>query len=698
MSCGKHRLAALAAFAGSIVLLGAAAGNAAAAGIAAGSTPQGYTVFFEAAPGVANNLTVTQSGNSITFSDPDESFTGCGATGGTTGTCTAPGGTDVAIISIDLGNMDDAALSLASPTLETRWLDAGGDDAIAGGPAPDRFRSDAGDDDYSGGGGQDSIDFRSSVLPVTVTLDGVANDGLPGESDNVRSTVEDVIGSPVADSLTGSSGPNTLIGWDGADDLVGGGGDDDLAGHRDISCTQADPDGANDSLSGGDGNDWLNGCAGNDLLVGGAGPDSLRGGPGRDTASYDDHPEAVEVWIGDGPNDGNDTDGPFSARDDVHADVEGVIGTSGNDRLTGDGGDNLLDGAGGDDQLWGKTGADDLRGGAGSDIVLDYILTLSGVTITLDDLANDGPDGDNVRPDVETVIGGEGNDTIVGSAGNNRLFGGRGNDHLDGGLGADELHGGANADELLAADGVVDTVIDCGDDAGDSATVDFNDPATVGCETENRAAPPAPPPDGSGSGGTPGGGTTGGAGTGTINPPSPIPGTDPAPVISSFAISRKRFAVGRRATAVTAGKRRVPAGTVFRYALSEDARVAIRIDKLVAGVRLRASGQSRCVVSTRRNRARLLRELKQLPSVRNLKGNSRKRALAREQRRRRCSALKRAGTLNRAGKAGANRLSFTGRIGRRALSRGAYKATITAANASGGKSRPRALRFWIVRR
>ena len=458
--------AVLVTFAASLAMLGAAAGNATAAGIAAGSTPQGYTVFFEAAPGVENNLTVTQSGNSITFSDPGESFTGCGSAGGTTGTCTAPGGTDVAIISIDLGNMDDAALSLA--TVETRWFDGGGNDAIASGSGDDQFRHDGGNDDYGGGGGRDTIDFRSSTLPVTVTLDGIANDGLAGESDNVRPTVEDMIGSSHADSLTGSSGVNRFLGWDGADVLVGGGGDDILSGHIDIGCTAPEPPGnESDSLFGGDGSDVLRPCGGDDLLVGGSGADTLSGGSGRDIVSYADHPDAVEIWIGDGPNDGNDTDGPFSARDDVQADVEGVVGTSGNDRLTGDGGDNLLDGAGGDDQLWGKTGADDLRGGAGNDIVLDYILALSGVTVRLDNLANDGPDGDNVRSDVETVIGGEGNDTIVGSAGNNRLFGGRGNDHLDGGLGADELHGAAGADELLAADGVVDTVIDCGDDAGD---------------------------------------------------------------------------------------------------------------------------------------------------------------------------------------------------------------------------------------
>jgi hypothetical protein len=56
------------------------------------------------------------------------------------------------------------------------------------------------------------------------------------------------------------------------------------------------------------------------------------------------------------------------------------------------------------------------------------------------------------------------------------------------------------------------------------------------------------------------------------------------------------------------------------------------------------------------------------------------------------------GTLKRASHKGANRIAFSGRIGRRALKPGRYVATITAADASGKRSAPRTLRFTVVKR
>jgi hypothetical protein len=47
--------------------------------------------------------------------------------------------------------------------------------------------------------------------------------------------------------------------------------------------------------------------------------------------------------------------------------------------------------------------------------------------------------------------------------------------------------------------------------------------------------------------------------------------------------------------------------------------------------------------------------------------------------------------------AGANRIPFTGRIGRRALARGRYVATLVATDAAGNASRPRTVRFRVVR-
>jgi VCBS repeat protein/FG-GAP repeat protein len=55
------------------------------------------------------------------------------------------------------------------------------------------------------------------------------------------------------------------------------------------------------------------------------------------------------------------------------------------------------------------------------------------------------------------------------------------------------------------------------------------------------------------------------------------------------------------------------------------------------------------------------------------------------------------GTLRRAGRAGANRVAFSGRIGRRALRRGTYRLTATATDPAGNRSRPRTTRFRVVR-
>ncbi|HET6448265.1 MAG TPA: hypothetical protein VFG31_04075, partial [Conexibacter sp.] len=52
--------------------------------------------------------------------------------------------------------------------------------------------------------------------------------------------------------------------------------------------------------------------------------------------------------------------------------------------------------------------------------------------------------------------------------------------------------------------------------------------------------------------------------------------------------------------------------------------------------------------------------------------------------------------LSRAGRAGANAIPFNGRIGRRALAPGRYRATLTA-TAAGSAGPPRSVGFTVVR-
>ena len=147
-------------------------------------------------------------------------------------------------------------------------------------------------------------------------------------------------------------------------------------------------------------------------------------------------------------------------------------------------------------------------------------------------------------------------------------------------------------------------------------------------------------------------------------PPPPPPPPDAPVVVSDASMLRTRFAVGAGPTALFAARRRrPPRGTELRYTLSEPAQVRIAFERLLPGRRV---GRS-C------------------------------RALSRRVRRyRRCTRAVPVGTLLRRGLMGRNRTAFSGRIGRRALRRGNYRATITATDTGGNTSVPRRLTFTIV--
>src|SRR5215216_7254342 len=82
----------------------------------------------------------------------------------------------------------------------------------------------------------------------------------------------------------------------------------------------------------------------------------------------------------------------------------------------GDGSDNLS-GNGGSDTLDGQLGADNLTGGDGTGIDRVIYPRFNAVTVTIDDVANDGElgEGDNVRSDNEQVEGSIAGDSLTGS-------------------------------------------------------------------------------------------------------------------------------------------------------------------------------------------------------------------------------------------------------------------------------------------
>jgi len=72
------------------------------------------------------------------------------------------------------------------------------------------------------------------------------------------------------------------------------------------------------------------------------------------------------------------------------------------------------------------------------------------------------------------------------------------------------------------------------------------------------------------------------------------------------------------------------------------------------------------------------------------------RPTARLRKARRCTRHRTIGTLSRAAGSGPNSLRFSGRLGKRTLRRGAYRAVITATDAAGNRSARRTARFRIV--
>jgi Ca2+-binding RTX toxin-like protein len=141
-----------------------------------------------------------------------------------------------------------------------------------------------------------------------------------------------------------------------------------------------------------------------------------------------------------------------------------VTAGNGNDTLNGGEANDRLFGEAGDDQIVGNLGGDAISGGAGSDATLFDDRRRPLVITVGDGRANDGEtltdslgrlvsEGDDVRGDVEIIVGGSDDDFIAGDALANTLFGGDGDDTLRGGRGNDVLVGEIGSDLLLGDDG-----------------------------------------------------------------------------------------------------------------------------------------------------------------------------------------------------------------------------------------------------
>ncbi|WP_241696568.1 cadherin domain-containing protein [Stenotrophomonas sp. SAM-B] len=180
--------------------------------------------------------------------------------------------------------------------------------------------------------------------------------------------------------LGGGDGNDTINGTAGKDWLTGNGGDDVIDGGQGVDLLMGND--GNDTLRGGADNDVLYGGQGDDLLHGGAGADTLFGGGGVDIASYAGSVGVRAYLEGTFANTGD-------AKGDVYSSIDGLEGSSGDDRLGGSVGADVLRGGGGSDVLYGGEGDDtyEYNVGDGNDQIFEGAFALEEVVTSAGDVA-----------------------------------------------------------------------------------------------------------------------------------------------------------------------------------------------------------------------------------------------------------------------------------------------------------------------
>ncbi|MFA6789572.1 MAG: calcium-binding protein, partial [Arcobacteraceae bacterium] len=451
-----------------------------------------------------NNTIIGGSGSDVV--DYSNASFGVNVSLNNTGTGTANIGSQAdsldGIENIIGSNYSDTLISTDTNNISNTFWGGIGNDTLDGGSGNDYLYGQSGDDkfiassgiDFIDGGSDsevygDTIDFTNIAAKIVLTLAEDGNEARSYENGVISHriyNIENIIASNLDSTLSGNSKNNTLIGGTGNDTLSGGAGTNYLDGGLGINTVNYSSasssvtvdlskntvqevylEGATtvkdtliniqnvigsihkDIITGNSASNSLFGGLGDDTLVGSAGNDTLDGGDGIDVASYENATDDLNIDLGSASVSINATYGT-----DTFISIEGAIGGSGNDTITGTTSSNVLIGGAGNDTLLpnGNNGSDELDyidGGTGVDFVSFNFGDSTSVTLDLADSAIQNTGKGRVQIiNVENVEGGTGADKLYGNSSDNVLEGNAGNDTLAGRAGNNTLDGGADFDTV----------------------------------------------------------------------------------------------------------------------------------------------------------------------------------------------------------------------------------------------------------
>ena len=260
---------------------------------------------------------------------------------------------------------------------------------LDGADGDDTFIATQGSDTIIGGLGRDTINFSSLASGVTANLasSSYSSTGASG----TLSSVENITGTAFADTLTGDAGDNVIDGGLGDDIINGGAGIDTAVLLGNVNApfnrgvfanlttgTSTGGSGSDtlvgiENLTGSDFLDQLTGDTGNNVLHGGGSSDQLFATQGIDVLDGDIGNHDTVYFTGQPGATANLTTGTYSFDANNHgtmANIDDLVGGSGNDTFTGNAAANTLDGMAGDDTIAGGLGNDLIFGGAGSDVLI----------------------------------------------------------------------------------------------------------------------------------------------------------------------------------------------------------------------------------------------------------------------------------------------------------------------------------------